>query len=141
MNRKMIFVDTWAWYALSNRKDKDHELAVELNKKYISEGFHYITTNFIFSETYTLIIVRGKDHKADIKFDEKLKAMSENRTISYIRITEAIEDTAWEIANQYDDKDFSYVDCTSFAIMKKLGISVAFTDDDHFKQIGFHIAK
>ncbi len=141
MKKNLIFVDTWAWYAMSNRKDKDHQKAKELNIKFVLEGYRYVTTNFIFAESYTLIIMRGKNHHAAIKFGENLKQMIRLGGIDYFRITEQIEKDAWEIAKQYDDKDFSYIDCTSFALMKNLGISIAFTNDDHFKQMGFQIVE
>jgi predicted nucleic acid-binding protein len=35
------------------------------------------------------------------------------------------------------DKDFSLVDCSSFVLMKELGISAALTTDQHFEQAGF----
>lgn len=136
-----MFVDTWAWYALANRKDKDHHIAKKLNKKFVAEGYRYATTNFIFSETYTLILIRGKNYRAAIAFGEKLKRMTRLGAIDFIRTNEEHENEDWEIARKYDDKDFSYVDCTSFAFMKENGISHAFTNDDHFRQFGFQIAK
>jgi len=39
------------------------------------------------------------------------------------------------------DKDWSLIDCTSFLIMSDQGISVALTEDHHFTQAGFTIAK
>jgi predicted nucleic acid-binding protein len=36
-----------------------------------------------------------------------------------------------------DDKDFSYTDCTSFAVMQLLGLDTAFAFDQHFRQFGF----
>jgi len=141
MENKLIFVDTWAWYAMSDRNDKDHQKANELNRKLVPEGYRYVTSNFVFSETYTLILIRSKSHRAAISFGEKLKQLTKLGAINYIRITEDLENEAWDVAKKYDDKDFSYVDCTSFAIMNEYGISRAFTDDDHFTQFGFQIAK
>jgi predicted nucleic acid-binding protein len=37
------------------------------------------------------------------------------------------------------DKDFSFTDCTSFVLMKKLRIEKAFAFDDHFVQTGFEL--
>jgi hypothetical protein len=54
-----------------------------------------------------------------------------------IRITEALEDQAWEVFARYDDKDFSFTDCTSFAVMQQLGITTTFAFDEHFEQFGF----
>ena len=40
-------------------------------------------------------------------------------------------DSAWEIGRSYRDQDFSIVDRTSFAVMRRLGIErVASLDDD-----------
>ncbi len=48
------FIDTWAWYALADRADKDHELAQLANDELLDAGFTFITTNFILDETLTL---------------------------------------------------------------------------------------
>ncbi|SHF68103.1 PIN domain-containing protein [Desulfofundulus australicus DSM 11792] len=42
-----------------------------------------------------------------------------------------------EIIKKYRDKDFSFTDATSFAVMYRYGINLAFTFDRHFKQYGF----
>lgn len=55
------------------------------------------------------------------------------------RITEADETRTREILFQYRDKDFSCVDASSFAVMKRLGLETAFTFDRHFRQYGWHI--
>jgi uncharacterized protein len=41
-------------------------------------------------------------------------------------------DSAWEIGKSYRDQDFSIVDRTSFAVMRRLGIERAASLDDHF---------
>ena len=40
--------------------------------------------------------------------------------------------TVWEIAEHYADSTFSLVDCTTFALMERMGITHAFGFDDHF---------
>jgi predicted nucleic acid-binding protein len=42
-----------------------------------------------------------------------------------------------EILLGQEDKDYSYVDATSFAVMERLGIETAFTFDRHFEQYGW----
>ena len=46
---------------------------------------------------------------------------------------------AYAIVRQYDDKDFSLTDATSFAIMERLQLRYAFTFDRNFAQYGLSI--
>ena len=42
--------------------------------------------------------------------------------IKVLRVTDAIEHTAKAIFTRYDDKEFSFVDCTSFALIDHPGL-------------------
>ena len=41
-------------------------------------------------------------------------------------------DAAWEIGLTFPDQDFSIADRTSFAVMRRLGLDVVASLDDHF---------
>jgi predicted nucleic acid-binding protein len=43
---------------------------------------------------------------------------------------------AWILFQRYSDKRFSFVDCASFALMKRLGIPAAFAFDEDFRRLG-----
>ena len=47
-------------------------------------------------------------------------------------ITSADIEVAWRIAQGWRDQDFSIVDCTSFAVMQRLGIRRAASYDSDF---------
>jgi len=44
-----------------------------------------------------------------------------------------------EIFTKYRDQDFSYVDCTSFALMQRMKLSAAFAFDRHFRVMKFAV--
>jgi uncharacterized protein len=54
-----------------------------------------------------------------------------------VRVRANDEERARQIIFQYDDKDFSFTDAISFAIMERLNLKLAFSFDRHFAQYGF----
>jgi hypothetical protein len=55
------------------------------------------------------------------------------------RVGVAEWEEAWRLFQQYDDKSFSFTDCTSFILMRRLKLRDAFTFDHHFAQMGFRL--
>lgn len=129
MSSGPIFTDTSAWYAYIDKSDADHAAAVKLIENL---NRPLITSNYVFDETLTLIKLRMGYHVA-INLGQKLWSQE---VTSLVRVTEEDESRAWEIFVQYEDKGFSFTDCTSFAIMEHLKIDTAFAFDDHFIQYG-----
>lgn len=54
-----------------------------------------------------------------------------------VRVTPADERRALAIIAQYTDKQFSFTDTTSFAVMERLGLTRVITFDRDFTQYGF----
>ena len=57
--------------------------------------------------------------------------------MTVVRVSVADERRAWEIIGRYSDKNFSFTDATSFAVMERLHIQHVFTLDRDFVQYGF----
>ena len=129
---KIIFVDTGALFAVANAKDTDHQKARDFLFKLADEKVILLVTNFIIAEIYTLMLMKIGRSKA-IKHLEKLR-----NTVEIERVSEEDEMVAWQIILRYQDKDFSYVDATSFAVMERLRICDAFSFDGHFEQYSFN---
>ena len=54
-----------------------------------------------------------------------------------VRVSAGDEIRAQEILFRFTDKDFSFTDALSFAVMERLHMTQAFAFDRHFRQYGF----
>lgn len=125
----MIFVDTSAWCALSSTRDANHQAA---NSLLVSLQERIVTSDYVVDETLTLFRSRSEDQHA-LAFGSLLMLGS---FAQIARIEEQDFLQAWELFRRYDDKAWSFTDCTSRVIMERLGIQRAFAFDDHFRQFG-----
>lgn len=125
----MIFVDTGAWYASLVPTDPDHARAAEW---LAANRSPLLTTDYVVDETLTLLRVRGERKRA-LLLGTKLfqHSLAEIHKISTSDLT-----LAWQTFEQFDDKDWSFTDCTSKVVMEQLAINVAFAFDRHFHQFG-----
>lgn len=133
----MIFVDTSAFLALENRRDLYHSKALLFKDTCLKTGQTLITSDYILDESYTIIRLRA-GHMIAVQFGESL------RKSQFIRIEHITPDSieeAWRLFKKFEDHDFSFTDCTSFALMERLNISNAFTFDAHFQEYGRFNAK
>jgi len=125
---KTVFVDTSAFYAALDSSDAKHEDAKSLFGKAADERWNLITTNFVVAETHALILTKLSRHAA-AEWLRRVPAKIK-------RVKEEDEEKGKEIIFKYQDKDFSYCDATSFALMERLGINQAMAFDRHFQQYG-----
>jgi predicted nucleic acid-binding protein len=123
-----VLVDSSAWYALVNTRDKNHLAA----KRFLDAGHRLLTTNFVVDETITLVLVR-KGYRAAVDLGEQL--WSEEQA-HIVWLSRADQHAAWRLFKHYSDKEFSFTDCTSFVVMERLGLTQAFAFDEHFSQTG-----
>ncbi len=91
-----------------------------------------VTSNYIIDETITLARM-NLGHSASVKIGQKLWSET---IANLVRVTPQDEENAWEIFVKYQDKTFSFTDCTSFALMERVGIIEVFSFDSHFTQYG-----
>ena len=131
-----IFIDTSAFKAVFDESDDFHQKAQNFWQKALSEQIHFTTTNFILDETYTLFRSHLGKEKALI-FRDKLAASP--KSIKIINIQQKDETEAWEYFEKLPGRGVSFTDCTSFAIMKRLKLEVAFTFDRDFLTAGFKV--
>lgn len=129
-----VLVDASAYFALLDQDDAYHPEALAIRDRLNAEGWHLFATSLVLAETHALLLNRLSQPIAT----EFLRTL-EQSTITLVWVTPADIQRAKEIIYQYDDKDFSLTDATSFAVMERLGIRLAFTFDRHFTQYGLTV--
>ena len=129
MNR--VFVDTGAWYAMTDRKDRDHESIVSALREHRGR---LLTSNYVLDETLTLVRFR-LGWGVSRQLGEQLRAGILARLE---RISPKDEEAAWEIFSTYSDKSFSFTDCTSFALCSRLELPLCLAIDNDFRSFGLH---
>jgi len=127
-----IFVDTSAWYAYMRKDDPDHVRCKAALGKHAKGR---VTSNFVFDELVTLLRYRA-DHAVAVRAGDVLLAASD---LEIVRVQPDDEAEAWKLFTRHRDKECSYTDCTSFALMRRLGVTHAIATDKHFHQAGFHV--
>lgn len=132
---RSVFVDTSAFVALRNGSEAEHEPARATLAELIEEGATLFTSNYVFAETYTALLVRVGREEA-IEWGRRFRA---GAAIELVRLESDVEDDAWQILERHDDKRWSYVDATSFALIERDGGGEAFSFDAHFAQRGLRV--
>ena len=118
-----LFVDSSVWYAGVDSSDVDNARA----KAIFTTGEALVTTDHVLVETWLLL--RNRIHrKAAERFWEGLR--SGVALIEPVGLADL--EAAWQIGLSFPDQDFSLVDRTSFAVMRRLGIERAASFDNHF---------
>ena len=116
----MTFVDTSGWYASIVPTDADHARAVGW---LAANTGPLLTTDYILDETLTLLRSRGYSHLAVPWGDAVLVGVAAD--LHYL--TAADIAAAWDVFRRFADKDWSFTDCTSKAVMESLA-SVAYKE-------------
>lgn len=129
---RVSFVDASAYFALLDEDDANHTAATSILNKLLADHTRLITTDFVLAETHALLLTR-LNHTVATRF---LRDMARS-SATVVHPTPEHQDRARAIIYQYQDKDFSFTDAISFAVMEWLDIRYAFTFDRHFVQYGW----
>lgn len=131
---RRAFLDSSGFLALVNQRDAYHHDAQTIWTRLTEQHWRTFTTNFVIAETHALFLVRLGHAPARAFLRQILQGST-----TILRVGQHDEERAHRIIFQYDDKDFSLTDATSFAVMERLNLRSAFTFDRHFGQYGFTV--
>ena len=134
----MLFIDTSAFLALANDRDNYYKAAQHFLMDMQNGKFRptrLITSDYIVDETLTRIRFKV-GHAQAVNWGQNIHS---SKIIELMRVDKNIYEDALVIFEKYNDKQLSFTDCTSFALMKSMGINDAFTFDEDFRKMGFNI--
>lgn len=126
----MRFVDTSFWVAYQFRRDANHAAARQL---WQSSGSALLTTNHVLGETWTFLR-RRLDHAAARSF---VDGAQRSPRLAIVHVDEATEAEAWSWLWRRNEREYSFVDATSFAIMRRRRLLEALAFDGDFSAAGF----
>src|SRR5436190_2231473 len=102
----MVFVDTSAWFAAVVPSDPNHAHASD----WLAANSEVLfTTDYVIDETLTLLRARGERQRARLLG----KKFLETSIAEIYFLTEEDVRQAWAVFEQYDDKRWSFTDCSS----------------------------
>ena len=127
----MIFVDTSFWIGLENTRDAHHADAAALLRG--NTTTQLVTSNHVQGEAWTWIRRRA-GHDRAVRFLDRIERSSRLRVI---RVEDGLEDRAWSWLRKHDEREYSFVDATSFALMRSMKIQDALAFDGDFAAAGF----
>lgn len=127
----MIFVDRSFWVALRDRRDPWHLEAVALLERHAEDNL--LTTNHVRGETWTYLRRRA-GHAAAVDF---LDALERSPPLRVHHVGADQEENALRWLRRHDEREISFVEATSFAIMKAQRVQEALAFDGDFTAAGF----
>jgi predicted nucleic acid-binding protein len=128
-----VFVDSGAWIALALTRDRLHAQAREQWERLQGVGAALHTSVPVVIETFTFL---DRNAHRDVALAWR-DAIYRPRTAKIVPCELRDLHLSWEYFRRPDLHRLSAVDATSFAIMRRMRIHLAYTFDHHFAVAGF----
>ncbi|MDA1337675.1 MAG: PIN domain-containing protein [bacterium] len=127
-----VFVDSNYFIALFNKDDGLAEKVDSLNVRLDASPHTLVISNLVFLEIVTVTSMRAG---RQIARDSGTSLLA-RPDVRLVHIDESLHNETWEIFQQTDQKNISFVDCSIIATMKAEGISKLLTfDKKYFKYL------
>jgi predicted nucleic acid-binding protein len=130
-----VFVDSGAWIALALSRDPLHGQAREQWELLRGAGAVLHTSIPVVIETFTFLD-RNANRDVALAWQE---AIHKPRMAKILTCELRDLEHAWEYFRRRDLHKLSAVDASSFAIMRRMRIRLAYTFDHHFSVAGFRL--
>lgn len=130
---RSVFLDTVGLIALWDQDDQWHDAASRAFARLLSDRVPVATTCYVLAECGNAA-ARTTMRQDVVLLRERLEAAGR-------LIFPTVDDwrTAWDGYRQGTAGQAGLVDQVSFAVMRRLDVEDAFTNDRHFSAAGFHV--
>ena len=129
------FADTSFWIAISSKRDQYHSQAVAWHQSLVRTASRIVTTEAVLWAWLNAL----SDAATRAIAAEGYRRVHADRRIDVVPFQPGLSAAAVELYRGRAGKNWSLTDCTSIAIMRRLGIRAVLTADHHFEQAGFTI--
>jgi len=135
-----LFVDTSAWVAIKDRREKHHAAATAYLGELAGRKERLVTTDFILDETYTLLLY-DVGYEVTVQFKREIDLLSGTKALDIMHVGPAVQAEAWAVFERFNrDKVWSFTDYTSYVVMRTHQIAECFGFDEDFAQMGFTVS-
>ena len=128
-----VFVDSGAWIALALSRDPLHETAREQWTVLREARARLFTSIPVAIETFTFL---ERNAKRDVALAWK-DSIYQPGTVKLLACELRDLEQSWSYFERNEFHKLSAVDATSFSIMQRAGIRIAYSFDRHFAVAGF----
>ena len=129
-----VFGDTSGWVSVFLKKDPHHTKASTLMTQWRQQDRRIVTTNYVLSELIALFTRFRLPRSTALDYIKTIRTVT---WVEIIHIDQVLDAVAWQLLAERLDKEWSLVDCASFAVMENRDLTEALTTDKHFEQAGF----
>jgi len=129
MNR--VFLDTVGMIAVWDDTDQWHALAHAAYRTLLAQGRRLVTTSLVLCECGNAAARRP--YRSDV--NELRKFLTQEQLL--VDPTPEEVEAAWAAYERGEAGEAGIVDHLSFRVMRRLGVTEAFTNDQHFQAAGF----
>jgi uncharacterized protein len=129
------FADTSWWVAWTLPDDGRHSDSLAVLAQ-LGRNEQVLTTNLVIGETWTFL--RRKDgHRSAVAFLDRVAALEEQAKLMVHRVTKEQEEKAWRWLRRHDERSYSFVDATSFEVMRDRRLREGLAFEQDFAAAGF----
>ncbi|MGB7415671.1 MAG: nucleic acid-binding protein [Thermosynechococcaceae cyanobacterium] len=118
-----LFVDTWGWLTLHDRREDQHVLAAQYYQAVRSDGGWIYTTDYVLDETFTLFFKRLPAEQAKAAMEILLNTFGQKGFFLERITTERFSRTRTLRLKLLDKPRISFTDLTSMIVMQELNIN------------------